>query len=652
MDKIDIYLYSPSNGSNNLPIHAWIGVPAGQQSYEVKLAPKWWNATGLVDLSLNIVPTGNQPWDTSNPFGPTWSALYHAPTDGSSPPSDAVVGSDDSNSLVQAFYAGGHLTDGGKAAAIICPLIVFFVAIGIWIRKLHLNRNNKTADWAEHMDQRMSRISLDWMAGGDGSAGPVPGSRPASFMRPQSQYRPSAEMHNAALREAAAATAGAAGVGAGAGVYPGSDPEHQTYDEVFGDESGDQMREAVPRRPFSTATGFDSQNRTSRISFADTTAGDRVSRISYGPSDGNHSAAGAQAAAAAARGHRSSASLPRNNNGNNNRRSQAADSYIDPDAPAVPKLDISAYHNRNKSSATAATSSAGAHGVGNNNAGSSRLRESFFPSADDEPEQMDDADEYADVLSPTQHQGAKPFSNDDIDRHIADQTDVDFRNSVLQYPALSMVTGNAAEEGDQPDLFAAMTGQQHTARPLSGLSDGGDSAYAPNERGASAYIDHSHYAAGAHAMSADHPARMQQQLQPQTQPLQQQQPQQQQQQLGNNTGMLPPSNSNSPDEALKQYAALRAAGSASTGPNMMRTLYTADVTPAAPSPSTSSNSNAKAARRGSSIYIDASGHLGGHQAQQGSAATGGGSSINEDDVVGYNEMIHHGASANAPRNVL
>lgn len=603
VDKIDIYLYSPSNGVNNLPIHAWIGVPATQQSYEVKLAPKWWNATSLVDLSLNIVPTGNQPWDTSNPFGPTWSALYHAPTDGSKPPSDAVVGSDDSNGLVQAFYAGGHLTAGGKAAAIICPLIVLFVVIGIYIRKLHLNRNNKTADWAEHMDKRMSRISLDWTAGGDGSAGPIPGSRPASFMRPHSQYRPSAELRNAAGAEAAARA-----------IYPGSDAEYQSYDDVFTDGDESQMREAMPRRPFSTA--IDSQTRTSRISFAETTAGDRVSRISYGPSDNSHR-------------------VGANNLGN--RRSQVADSYVDPDAPAMPKLDMSAYHNRNKSSATAATSSAGVH-----QHGTSRLRESFFPEKDEQGYGQDEDrfDDYEQVLSPTQNQGAKAFSNDDIDRRIndsnsgADQVDTDFRNSVLQYPALSMVTGTSAETNDQPDLFAVMTSQQQTTRPLSGLSDGGESASVPpNVHGVkehdTAYVDHSHYAmpqAAGRVITPEQSSWSQQQLSARE----------------GSMGMLPPSNSGSPDEALKQYAALRAAGSSSTGQNTMRTLYTADPAPAPPPQMIS----AKPARRGSSIYIDASGHLGGHQPQQSSAATGGASSLNEDDVVGYNEMLQNASSNN------
>ncbi|UZJ55804.1 hypothetical protein CBS101457_005124 [Exobasidium rhododendri] len=192
--QIDIYLYAPLQPSASLPIHAWTRVPVSDGSYSVKLAPKWWNATASVELSLNIVPAGNQPWDSSFSYGPAWYATYTAPTDGSAPPADAVVGSSDSDKLISIFYKAGQLTSGGMAAAIVVPLIVVAIALGIYIRKLHLNRNNKLADWAEHMDKRMSKISLDWTSGGDGRSGAVPGSRPASFVaQPNSTYRPSME---------------------------------------------------------------------------------------------------------------------------------------------------------------------------------------------------------------------------------------------------------------------------------------------------------------------------------------------------------------------------------------------------------------------------------------------------------------------------
>jgi hypothetical protein len=223
--QIDIYLYAPLQPSSSLPIHAWTHVPASVGSYDVKLAPKWWNATSSVELSLNIVPSGNQPWDSNFSYGPTWFATYTAPTDGSKPPADAIVGgSSTTDSLISIFYNGGHLTEGGMAAAIMVPLIVLFIALAIWIRKMHLARNNKLADWSEHMDKRMSRISMDWTQGGDGSAGPVPGSRPASYInRPQSAYRPSTD----AVRAAYAATVAQHGHGGST-----QDAYENEYDEM------------------------------------------------------------------------------------------------------------------------------------------------------------------------------------------------------------------------------------------------------------------------------------------------------------------------------------------------------------------------------------------------------------------------------------
>jgi len=416
------------------------------------------------------------------------------------------------------------------------------------------------------MDKRMSRISLDWTSGGDGTAGPTPGSRPASFMRPQSQFgRQSAapnSFHSASNM-----------AGRGAGTYE------------------DEMAEAGPpastfRRPNALDQAGRENRQTltqSRISFAASTAGDRISRISYGqPSSEGHQLP-------YARGHKSSSSLPRIGQNGQRRSAYNTDSYHDPDAPALPKLP-----------AGSKWQTAG--------------RDSRF-----DDEHNDDGD--LTIMSPTQHQGATPLGNGDIDgmrqsldanralgssgsplknravTPIEDESDRAFRNSVLAYPALSMVTGGngAHNDGEGNDMFAAMT----HGRPISGLSEGADSAYAPTEQTrASEYIDHAHYNAGAPTLSA-------------------------------NTGMAPAANHTSPDEALKQYAALRNAPSGPGANNGgMRTLYT-------PEPSSVS----AAPRRGSSIYIDAPTNGApqtGHR-QQGSVNTAG-SSINEDDVVGYNDM--------------
>lgn len=483
--KIDIYLYAPKSAKANLPIHAWTGVPANQGSFSVKLAPKWWNVTATETsttfLSLNIVKSGNEPWDSSNPFGPTWQAVYNAPAAGKDPPEDAVQGNSVSAKLISAFIEGGSLTAGGKAAAIICPIVVVAVALGVFIRKLHINRNNKTVDWAEHMDKRMSRISLDWQSGGDGSAGPVPGSRPASYynaQRPSGNYpRPSGSnfARNAAdTRSVVSTNFAGRGVGAARAIHGIDNVEPDFVDEH-------EMHE----RPRGQSM-YENGNRQSRISFANETQGDRISRISYGPSSNDHSFSRAQ----------------RPGQGGT-RKSQY--SVADADAPAVPAIDPSY-----------------------------RLRDSaaYADAVGDATEDMDD---FGGVMSPDQEQGPRPLGPADVQEHMRREgagsamSQADFRDSVADYPAIRMVDADGNEHGE-----------------------------------------------GASAMT---------------------------------TGMAPPSNATSPDDAMRHYAAIRAGSSqgthARTGSSTaMRTLYT-------PQPGL------------------------GHRSH-GSAHTNG-SSLNEDDVVGYRE---------------
>ncbi|CAO1637392.1 unnamed protein product [Parajaminaea phylloscopi] len=495
--KIDIYLYAPQSAKANLPIHAWTGVPASQGRLSVKLAPKWWNVTtsvsSTIPLSLNIVKSGNEPWDSANPFGPTWQVRYTAPAPGVDPPADAVQGSSISSKLISAFIEGGSLTAGGKAAAIICPIVVVAVALGIFIRKLHINRNNKTVDWADHMDKRMSRISLDWTSGGDGSAGPVPGSRPASFyqgQRPSGNFaRPSANFARggADTRSIASQNFAGRGVGAARAIHGIDNIEPDFVDEH-------EMHE----RPRGQSM-YDEGNRQSRISFAAETQGDRRSRVSHAASSHDHSFT---------RGHKNSASIPRVGQ-NGSRRSQY--SVADADAPAVPAIDPSY-----------------------------RMRDSGAYADADATEDLDDLG----VMSPDQEQGPRALGHHDVQDHMrrdgaaSAMSQADLRDSVLDYPAIRMVDadGNEHDEGH-------------------GYAQGGQ---------------------GAAAMT---------------------------------TGMAPPSNATSPDDAMRQYAAIRAGSSqgnhARTGSSTaMRTLYT-------PQPGL------------------------GHRSH-GSVNTNG-SSLNEDDVVGYRE---------------
>ncbi|PWN52604.1 hypothetical protein IE53DRAFT_367058 [Violaceomyces palustris] len=560
-DKIDIYLYAPTYVNSSLPIHKWSEIPANRGWVDVKLAPRWWasdpHQNSTVDMNLNIVKSGNEPWDSANPIGPTWTAVYTVPADGKIP-EDAFRGKVEK--LISPFYEGGHLTAAGKTAAIVCPIVIVAVALGVFIRKLHINRNNKTADWADVMDKRMSRISVDWTSGGDGSSGVVPG---VIGTRPGSYYS-----------RASHETSNMAGRGAGNRV-----PRHmEDITPEFASEA--EMREARPRG----ASMYSEGNRTSRISFAGNTAGDRVSRISFANSVENN---GGRGIGANPRAHKSSASLPRVGQNGFRRSAHQTDSYYDADAPAVPRINTDKYRSSS------------------DDRRQSRFSDGLVYADEDEIEERvrgegEDDDEI--LMSPTQNDGPTPLGVGDVDRMKAsldvgrslavaspdkakagseDDVEASLRNSMLSYPALSMMQ-SGRRESDGHDMFAALT----SSRPVSGVTD--------DSRLRDSYIDHKHYNTTNPAIATVVPSSSQ-------------------------TGMAPPSNATSPDEAMKQYAALRAGGatpSASSsnpglgpGNNTMRTLYTPD-----------------------------SESQGGHKAHQSVA----GSSLNEDEVVGYNEMIDHG----------
>ncbi|SPO29154.1 uncharacterized protein UTRI_06103 [Ustilago trichophora] len=524
VSKIDIYVYSPSMVNQYLPIHVFQGIPKSQQLYETKLDPRWWgrdlNHNSSVPVSFNIVPAGNEPWDSSNPMGPTFTANYNVPNQGASK-AESFFGKL-SNSVKTAFLENGHLTPAGKTAAIVCPLVVFAVVIGLVVRRLHIKRHNKTVDWAEHMDKRMSRISVDWTSGGDGSAGPVPGTRPASYMS-----RPSRDMDG-----------NFAGRGAGARLPR----QMEDITPAFATEA--EMREAMPRG----LSMYEEGNRTSRISFADTTRGDRVSRISYANSSDAHG--------------RSSSHLPRIGQQGNTRRSQLVDSYYDPDAPAVPHLDA-----RYRASQDARRSS--------------RFSDGLIYAEDDELRHPEEDDEV--LMSPTQNEGPRPLGANDVDRmrqsldanrKLGGDADDSHRNSMLAYPALSMVQ-SGREGSDGHDMF---DGPNQARRVSNGSQD--------------SYIDHQHYQHTAQGGAVANIERAGSSNGVSAQ-----------------TGMAPPSNFASPDEAMKHYASLRAAAN-----------------------SAMTDATAQSSR---SLYTpDAANHRG-HMSVAGS-------SLNEEEVVGYNEMIDHG----------
>ncbi|SPO41365.1 uncharacterized protein PSFLO_06847 [Pseudozyma flocculosa] len=531
--NIDIYVYAPQLSNATTPFQRYTGVPVSQKDYKIKLEPRWWvndvHQDKNASFSFNIVPAGNEPWDSANPMGPTWTAQYIVPANGKIP-ADAERDPSLKQKLVSAFVEDGKLNASGKTAAIVCPIIVVVCVVALLVRRLHIKRNNKTVDWAEQMDKRMSRISVDWQQGGDGSAGPIPGTRPASYMARVSHDVGGGNM---------------AGRGAGNRVPR----EMSEVSPAFATEG--EMREARPRG----MSMYDEGNRSSRISFAGNTRGDRISKISFANSSEAHGGLrgglGGNAGA-----HRSSASLPRLGQNGNRRSQMQTESYYDPDAPAVPQLD-----ERFRSS--------------HDTRRESRFSDGLVYADDDE-----DDDEI--LMSPTQNDGPMPLGHGDVDRM---RKSLDAGRS-LGAPSSSSPS-SSRPESDGRDMFGS-----NGARPDSSISDAGR------------YIDHAHYngsGSSGPALAPDHP-NFASSVARQPSPA-----------VSSQTGMAPPVNFSSPDEAMKHYASLRAAaGSAAAetqAPTSMRSLYTPDALP-------------------------------GHRTQ----ASVAGSSLNEDDVVGYNEMLDHGHS--------
>ncbi|KAL9937531.1 hypothetical protein V8E36_003940 [Tilletia maclaganii] len=567
--NIDIYIVS---AIAPVPFFGKRGIPSNLGSLSVQLHPYWWNSTSSVRLSVNIVKAGNQVWDSPNPVGPVWTATYAVPGPGQPIPKFADPSNSKIDAIVSYFYVGGGLTSGGKAAAIICPLVVVLTGVGLYIRKKHINRFNKTADWANKMDQRMSRISVDWDRGGDGSAGAVPGTRPASYFQ-----RPSQDIY------------GASQLGHRTRHSQTGRPEEQEMDEI-----DPAIRDAYLAGASSLGHNGFADNMASRTSFG---TSNRQSRISFAPApestDGHSSGIR----------HRASASLPRVGQ-NNWRRSLGG---------------------------------GGASGLRNSivDGGASGLRNSVVDGgADDVPEvpklsmklkssplagEAHDADDF--LMSPTQHDGPRALAQTDVDlmRPSFDSIGLAYTQ---QPPLAGTMNRQTMDSTLSHGYFAGRAGVGASAGAGVGASGGlGRLTLANQTSGEFDRSDSFSMSTGAHLpyTSTSPP--------PQLPSLPNLTGSSSLNNLpisngnGNGgaamqTGMAPPSNAKSPDDAMRAYAAGRGGPpTPGSGPGGMRTLF-------------------------------AGGGLDDDSAHRASPSVGGGSmggsSLNEDDVVGYNEAAAAG----------
>ncbi|CAD6886097.1 unnamed protein product [Tilletia laevis] len=559
--NIDIYVVTSAGVK---PLAAYKGIPSDRGFYQAQLHPYWWGGTASANLTLNIVKSGNEVWDSPNPVGPQWVATYAVPGPGQPVPDYADGSTSKADQIVSYFFAGGGLTPGGKAAAIICPLVVVLCGIGLYLRKHHINRFNKTADWANNMDKRMSRISVDWDRGGDGSKGPMPGTRPASFY-PRPSQDPSVMGHRNRASQ-----------------YKPDEQEMDEIDPEIRDAYGGLAGLGASASSLGHGLGAGGDHSGSRISFAASGAGDRRSRISFAPpresNDGQSSGVNR---------HRASASIPRVGQ-NNWRRSVGGssafrDSVADSDVPEVPKLALN-------------------------------LRSSPLAGGSHEPDDL--------LMSPTQHDGPRALANSDVDL-MRPSFDSFGTNASGPSPAAGFMNRQTMDSTLSHGYFSA-----NGAGVGAGVGTGGGGLgrLGMGTPGENENSDAYSVSTGAHLpyTSSSPPPQLP------SMPG-----------LGSSasgfgsqvrTGMAPPANTSSPDDAMRAYAAARAAGTvgagvgaggagvgagvgsgAGTGPGGMRTLFAGG------------------------LDDDSA-----HRASPSMGGSMGGSSLNEDDVVGYNEAAAAG----------
>lgn len=245
---VDIYLYAPEAPTPR--IHLWETVDFQAGSYQTNIKPRWWNASSSVHLQLRIVEAGQPPFLTSLPAGPVFTATYAAPASGGVPANADTSIVESGVELVNNLPQTKSGLDKGKvAAAVLVPLLVIIaLVIGAYIRIKRQKGKEERKKWTEAVDQRMSRMSMDWksvtpagaaaairasMAGGEA------GNRSSSFSF--GQIRPSSTV----------ADGGHAGIGARGMQSQGID---QTTPQMSQLQSGPRIN---------------------------TTSGERVSRVSF-----------------------------------------------------------------------------------------------------------------------------------------------------------------------------------------------------------------------------------------------------------------------------------------------------------------------------------------------------------------------------------
>lgn len=136
--NVDIYLYAQQQQAAVRPIHAWLGLPAGQGSASVQLLPEWWNGTSTLPMNLQIVPSGGQAWETQYPMSKSFTVLSAS---GLSSNTENVT-----SPHVTDYSGSGQIGTGPLAAAIVVPIIFVLAMVGatfVWLHKRKLKRHEE-----------------------------------------------------------------------------------------------------------------------------------------------------------------------------------------------------------------------------------------------------------------------------------------------------------------------------------------------------------------------------------------------------------------------------------------------------------------------------------------------------------------------------
>jgi hypothetical protein len=262
--QVDLYLNEPNSGL----IQAWQNVDFKSGQFEVQLRPKWWNSTETAHLQLSILGAGLQSWDTQSPAGPIFtvnypaSAMFTTVTDGGAVKTNtaAAAATQSADGIFNdvASTKSGGISKGGIAAAVVVPILVVILAVGVAIRFWRQRETEKRKRWSQALSTHSA--GLEWEKGAH------PGEKPPSVFggmpRPStSSQRPMSY----ATSSIYAVENNMAGTGA-AFARP-------TYNARSG--SNDNVSRSSVVLP-------DGNVRQSRISFAENARPDRRSRLSLG----------------------------------------------------------------------------------------------------------------------------------------------------------------------------------------------------------------------------------------------------------------------------------------------------------------------------------------------------------------------------------